>query len=548
MNELDLLQQYRHALLLYVESPDETRLAVGYELGRDASDSGIGPLQLSETHHQMVGHMVRVWMGRELSSSECMLRVAHASEFFAECLAPIEMIYRGYHTQASTLERMDLMRDAQATLTRQATHDGLTGLPNRTLLVDRIDQALSHARRFGRCTAVFFADLDRFKHINDTKGHAAGDIVLQNISKTMIATVRPMDTVARIGGDEFAILASEVDNHLHAVDISDRLLAELNKSTLQSDESQVGASIGVSVAIDGRGTAESLLEEADTAMYKAKALGGGRSEIFDAALGREVQERAAAHHMLQSALDQHRIIVHYQPVIDLLSGDVSGFEALVRIMQDDGSVIAPNAFIPVAEDTGLVIPLGTQVLSMACQEASHWPTVGSRTNDLTIAVNISARQFERGNLTNVVQAMLDRSGLKATCLHLELTETAIIDLRPDVIAQLVRLRDLGVQIGLDDFGTGYASLTHLRRLPLTFVKIDQSFVEHLATNDEDERIVSAVVDLASHLGLRSIAEGVETQAQLDHLRELGCDQAQGYLFARPLPAGEVLAALAYASW
>jgi diguanylate cyclase (GGDEF)-like protein/PAS domain S-box-containing protein len=439
-------------------------------------------------------------------------------------------------------QRMADLQEAQATLTRQATHDALTGLPNRELLVGRIDQALARSRRTGRYTAVLFVDLDGFKQVNDVQGHAAGDIVLRRAAERLVAAVRPEDTVARIGGDEFVVLAPDVENQLHAVDIGNRLVTALGRRPECAEEGErIAASVGISVSARGRRSAEALIAEADLAMYQAKSRGGGSVEVFDAALGRQVQERAAAQRMLQSALDDRRIIAYYQPVVDLPNGTVAGFEALARISHD-GSILPPAAFIPVAEESGLVVPLGAQVLEMACQEARRWPP-GPTERPLTVAVNLSARQFAPGDLTAVVREALERTGLDATHLHLELTETAIIDLEPSVLRQLGEIRDLGVQIGLDDFGTGYASLTHLRRLPLTFVKIDRSFVAGLGNGQEDDRIVSAVVDLAANLRLRSIAEGVETTDQLDRLRALGCDQAQGYLFARPLPASDVAAAI-----
>jgi len=435
----------------------------------------------------------------------------------------------------SQAQRMAELEDAQARLVDLATHDALTGLPNRALVVDRIDQALSHTGRSGRCTAVFFVDLDRFKHINDTQGHAAGDVVLRRIAAQLVTGLRPSDSVARIGGDEFVIVATELDSHLHAVDIATRVVLELcSLPNSVEDGERVAASVGVAISEGGRGTAEILLHEADTAMYKAKSHGGGCVEVFDAALGRQVRQRSVAQLALQSALDEGRTILRYQPVIDLRSGRVSGFEALVRIAQRDGSIMPPAEFIPVAEDSGLVVPLGARVLAAGCQEASGWTPTGAPGGGLTLAVNVSARQFEPGDLTTLVQRSLDDAGLHATRLHLELTETTIMDLHPDILRQLAEIRDMGVEIGLDDFGTGYASLTHLRRLPLSFVKIDQSFVQGVNSEAGDEGIVSAVIDLAAHLGLRSIAEGVETDDQLRRLRELGCDQAQGYLFDRPL--------------
>ncbi|MCU1362125.1 MAG: putative signaling protein, partial [Ilumatobacteraceae bacterium] len=446
-------------------------------------------------------------------------------------------------------ERLAELHEAQAALIKQATHDALTGLPNRALLVDRITQALSHSKRSAMCTAVVFIDLDRFKHINDTQGHAAGDTLLRRVAEELIMVVRPMDTVARIGGDEFVILAPGVKSHKHAIDIGTRLLDRLRRPGTRLDrDERVAASVGIAISVGGRGSAELLLNEADTAMYHAKSLGGGRAVVFDEALGRQVEQRSAAQHVLQSALDEHRVIVHYQPVIDLETGVVSSFEALARIAAGDGTILPPASFIPAAEDSGLVVPFGAEVLCMACHEASGWPVATKPAYPLNVAVNLSARQFEPGDLVALVARVLDETGLDPECLHLELTETAIMDLRPDVMQQLAGITSMGVQIGLDDFGTGYASLTHLRRLPLSFVKIDQTFVQGLGVDDEDDRIVAAVVDLAANLGLRSIAEGVETQDQLDRLRELGCDEAQGYLFARPMPPSDVLAAVMHPAW
>lgn len=442
--------------------------------------------------------------------------------------------------QQGQADRLRQLQAAQAALTEQATHDALTGLPNRGLIIDRIEQALYQAQRSGRCTAVFFIDLDRFKLINDNHGHAVGDEVLRAVGELLVSVLRPSDTVARIGGDEFVVLVNGVDNELHAVDIGIRLVGQLrNHPPMIKQIQPVAASIGIAVSMAGQGSAESMLNQADVAMYAAKSQGGGRVEVFDSALGVLTTQRTAARRMLQSALDDRRMVAFYQPIIDIPSGAVAGFEALARLAEASGLIVQPSAFISVAEDSGLIVPLGNQILSLACAQAGLWlPRPGS-SRAISVAVNLSARQFESGDLIDIVQGELDRSGLAPHRLHLELTETATIDLRPKVLEQLRRIRDLGVEIGLDDFGTGYGSLTHLRRLPLSFVKIDQTFVQGLGRVPEDERIVSAVVKLAETLGLRSIAEGVETHEQLRLLRDLGCDQAQGYLIARPTPAADL---------
>jgi diguanylate cyclase (GGDEF)-like protein len=455
---------------------------------------------------------------------------------------------KGQEREIARLSRVQATRlvelqAAQVALTERVTHDALTGLPNRALVVDRIEQALAVAKRSHQCTAVLFVDLDLFKHVNDTRGHAAGDALLQRVADRLVGVLRPMDTVGRIGGDEFIVLAPEVDGHLHAADLSARLIAELSREDRSRRVERVAASIGIAVSVGGRGTAETLLHEADTAMYRAKSRGGARSEMFDAALGRQATKRLRARSTLDAALDEQRVAVHFQPLIDLSSTEVTGFEALARIAERDGSMLAPCEFIPVAEDTGRVVPLGAKVLTLACEQAQRWQPPAIADRGLTVAVNLSSRQFGCGDLSSVVNRTLEQTGLAPSCLHLEITETAIMDMHPDILRQLGRIRDLGVEMGLDDFGTGYASLTHLRRLPLSFVKIDQSFVQGLGTDDEDERIVSAVIDLAANLGLRSIAEGVETPEQRDRLRDLGCDQAQGYLFGRPMPSGEVPAAI-----
>jgi diguanylate cyclase (GGDEF)-like protein len=448
-----------------------------------------------------------------------------------------ELDVDGDRLNQTQIDQLQALQQAQAALTLKATHDSLTGLPNRTLLVDRLEQALLRALRTGHFTAVFFIDLDRFKHINDTRGHAAGDEVLTDVADRLRNATRPMDTVARIGGDEFVVLTPDLTDQMEAAHIADRLAAGLGSQTFGAGDS-VTASIGISVSGAGQATAESMLKEADAAMYHAKSLGRNRAELYDAELSRRVIKRAATEEYLRQAIDEHRVVPYYQPIVDLRTGHVAGYEALARIIRTGANILSPDEFISVAEECGLVVPLGAQMLAAACRDAQRWGAEALVPSAPTVSVNLSPRQLQGTKLAAQISVVLAESALAPTFLHLEITESALMELRPEVVRQLNRVRDLGVEIGLDDFGTGYASLTHLRRLPVTFVKVDRSFISRLGEDVQDEQIVAAVIELAANLGLRSIAEGLETPQQLDRLRELGCDHAQGYLFARPAPTTE----------
>ena len=361
-------------------------------------------------------------------------------------------------------DRYAELQIAQTALLEQATHDALTGLPNRIMLVDRIGQALAQAKRTRRCTVLLFIDLDDFKHVNDTYGHAAGDEELRRVAERLVAELRPMDTVARLGGDEFVVLATDVERHLDGVDMGVRLVEALSSHASAGDQTApIAASVGIAISSAGAGTAESLLHEADMAMYFAKSRGGERAEVFDEALGSDLHARVVAQQLIASALDEQRVAAYYQPIIDLANGTVVAFEALARVIDHDGSILSPAAFIPAAEASGLITPLGTSMLRVACSTAATWKAKPP----ISVAVNLSPRQFDGGDLPEIVARTLEASTMQPENLLLELTETTIIDLRSDVLDQLHEIRELGVEIGLDDFGTGYASLTHLRRLPLS---------------------------------------------------------------------------------
>lgn len=431
---------------------------------------------------------------------------------------------------------------AQDLLSHQALHDPLTGLPNRALLIDRVSQALARGSRDRTRPTVVFLDLDRFKSVNDGMGHAAGDELLVAMASRMINVARPSDTVARIGGDEFVLLVDVCDD-TEAMRLATRIGAALAQTVVISGKDvSMTCSIGVAIADPGAADAESLVRDADLAMYRAKALGRDRAEMFDAGLRMQAVAQLETQQELQHGLREGELVLHFQPSCDLTTEVVTGVEALVRWRHPTRGLLPPHEFIVLAEQAGLIGSLGTWVLSEACRVGAQLHAAfGDATP--TIWVNVSAQQLGGGDLFEVVEEALMRSGLPPALLGLELTETALMDPPPGADSGLQRLRALGVRLALDDFGTGFSSLSHLRNFPFSVIKIDKSFVSGLAVDPEDAAIVSACVALAHSLGMMAVAEGVETIEQMHALRLLGCDQVQGYLVSRPLPAGALQAAL-----
>ena len=425
---------------------------------------------------------------------------------------------------------------AEAELAHQSTHDQLTGLPNRLLLHDRVGQALAHLQRGGHAVAVLLLDIDRFKVVNDSLGHTVGDRLLVEVAERLHEAVRPGDTVARLGGDEFALVCENINGELDAVGLADRVAAEFADPFLVGTaEVTVTASVGIAMATDTATDPDALLGDADAVMYRAKARGGNRGEIFDAGLRDRAVERLRVETALRRGLAAQEIAMYVQPIVALDSGDVVGGEGLARWEHASRGVVLPDEFVPVAEDSGLVVRLGEQMLRHGCRILGQWagdPTTANR----TLSVNVSAHQLLQGDLVGAVRRSLGMAGADPRRLSLEITETALMG---DVEAAgnvLRRLRDLGVHLWVDDFGTGYSSLLHLRRLPLDGLKIDRSFVAGLATEEEDRVIVGGIINLAHSLGLIALAEGVETEQQAEHLRRLGCDLAQGYLWSPAIPA------------
>jgi diguanylate cyclase (GGDEF)-like protein/PAS domain S-box-containing protein len=423
-------------------------------------------------------------------------------------------------------------KQAEAALMHEALHDSLTGLPNRALFLDRLGQCLARSQRSGAATTVLFVDIDRFKVVNDSMGHFAGDKVLVAAAEAIRGVVRAADTVSRLGGDEFAICCEGV-SRAGASALAERIAEALADPIVVDGRTlYLTASIGITESRSNEDTPETMLRDADTAMYRAKERGRARCEVFDDVLRRRATDRLDLESGLRRAIAENELRLHYQPQFDLRTGEVVGAEALVRWQRPGSGLVAPDAFIPLAEETGLVVPLGAWVLRQACTEAVLLPG--------PVSVNLSGRQLTDDGLLDVVAATLDATGCDPARLWLEITETVVMADAERNAEVLARLRDLGVRIAIDDLGTGYSSLAYLKRFPVDFLKIDRSFVDGLGTEADDSAIVAAIIDLAASLRLGVIAEGVETELQRDELRRLGCDVGQGYLWSPAVPLCELV--------
>jgi diguanylate cyclase (GGDEF)-like protein/PAS domain S-box-containing protein len=426
-------------------------------------------------------------------------------------------------------------------LVHQAIHDPLTGLPNRIHFIDRVRTTMKGGNRRRQRIAVLFLDVDNFKVINDSLGHEAGDQLLITIGHRLRRMLRPTDTVARFGGDEFTILCEEVDTPADVKALAERVLEEIERPVLLAEgEVFVTASIGIACSEHREETPETLVRDADTAMYRAKENGRRRAEFFDERARARTLEHLHTGNALHRALERGEFELHYQPILELETGRISGFEALIRWRHPERGLIAPIEFIGLAEETGLVVPIGTWVLETACSQVAAWQareTDGRR--PLTVSANLSPRQLAEPTFPDQISDVLRRTGIRPGTLWLEITETTLMHDTESATSVLRALRSLGVHLAVDDFGTGYSSLSHLKRFPIEALKIDQGFVDGLGRDPEDTAIVAAVVSLAHALGLSSTAEGVEDPRQLAELRTLGCEHAQGNLFAEPRPAAEL---------
>lgn len=426
---------------------------------------------------------------------------------------------------------------ALADLERRALYDPLTGVPNRALLDDRLTQALAGLRRSSAWLALLFVDVDGLKVVNDGRGHDAGDELLREVARRLSGAVRDTDTVARIGGDEFLVVATGLLDMPDVTAVADRLIAALAAPlTFDIADLPLSASIGIAATRDPATPAQELMRCADVAMYRAKACGGGRWVRFDEQMAADVVARLQVEGELLQALAHDELRVHYQPLVRLEDGVIVGCEALVRWQHPDRGLLTPPQFIALAEDNGVIVQIGSWVLDQACRQAAAWRREGI---DLAVSVNVSARQLSQPGFVDVVQDILTRRGLYAPSLCIEITETAVIGRVERLVAVLTQLKRIGVRIAMDDFGSGFSSLSHLSALPIDVIKIDGSFVGQVARPGADRAIVAAILSLGKEMGLTVIAERIEHEGQLGALQRLGCPLGQGYHFARPAPSDQL---------
>ncbi len=439
-----------------------------------------------------------------------------------------------------TVEDITERKLYQARIEQQAKYDTLTGLANRSLLNERLHQAITAASSNGTRLAVVFVDLDRFKFINDSLGHHVGDELLRAIASRLKANMHEGDTVARLGGDEFVLLINRQRDPNEVALILERMLADISQPwSIPQGDFAFTCSMGVALFPDDGDSAETLLKHADSAMYRAKETGRNNFQFFTAELNAAITERLDLENKLRRALERQQFELNYQPRIDMRTGEIVGAEALIRWHVSEEETIAPSRFIPIAEETGLISPIGKWVLKTACMQNKTWQRSGLPA--FVVSVNVSARQVHQDDLVQTISEVLRETGLDAKYLEIELTESAVMHDAEQFVATLNELNDLGVQIAIDDFGTGYSSLSYLKRFPVDRLKVDRSFVQDIATDADDATIVRAIIALGHNLGLKVVAEGVETEQQLQFLRDNNCDELQGYLYGHPLAAEEFAA-------
>jgi diguanylate cyclase (GGDEF)-like protein/PAS domain S-box-containing protein len=438
-------------------------------------------------------------------------------------------------------------KQAEEQLVHETLHDALTGLPNRTLLMERIENLLQRSQRHpDYLFALLFIDLDRFQIINDSLGHEVGDRLLMAIAQKLETTLRTTDTIARLGGDEFVILLESIGDVSDAIRVADRISQEL-KSPLKLGESEVsiGASIGIVLSSSDYQQAIELLRDADIAMYRAKEKGKACYEVFDRVMYAQALKQLQLENDLRQALEREEFQVYYQPIMSLSTGTIKGFESLIRWIHPVRGFVSPADFIPLAEETGLIVPIGEWVLRAVCQQIVLWQTQGL---DVKVSVNLSGKQLQAPDLVATIERILLETGVAGSSLELEITESMLMERVEQLIEILQQLRDRGIKLSIDDFGTGYSSLSYLHRFPVDYLKVDRLFVKDMVDNPESLKITESIVNLAHNLNKKAIAEGVETEEQLDQLRQLGCEYLQGYFFSPPVPASKATELIGNMSW
>lgn len=501
-------------------------------------DAAVDYLQLLDAKSAALSDSDRI--AKSLAEQRIELRDAHQALLEAHEELEKRVVERTWElseANAALQQQIVEREEAERRVRWQSQHDALTGLPNRVLFQDRLEEMLEAARTHNRTLAVLFLDIDRFKHINDTLGHTAGDSLLREVAERLTGCLRSEDMLARMGGDEFTVLLPDLPSPADVGRVAQKLLETLQgPREINGHEFYITASIGVSLYPTDGLDMQTLLRHADMAMYRAKEQGRGNMALYTEAMNVSAFERLVLEASLRKAMEAGELRLHYQPLVELRTGNIIGVEALVRWQHPELGLVPPSKFIPIAEETGLIVPLGEWVLKTACAQAAVWHGQGLR---LQIGVNLSARQFEQPGLVDMVEETLRETGLSARWLNLELTESTIIRNHEYASQTLRQLKELGITISIDDFGTGYSSLSYLCRFPLDALKVDRSFITSLTDNNKDQAVVKGLIDLAHDLDLDVVAEGVETEAQEASLRSLGCNIIQGFLFSPPIPSGEL---------
>lgn len=532
-----------------------TGMILEFKGAPDTAISGSMHRFIGKSVHELLPHDVAL---QSASAIEQALKTGKTQVY--EYQTPVENVYHHYEARVVVSgddEALAVVRDisdrkeAEEQILKLAYFDTLTDLPNRTLFKDRLNQSIELARRSGKMVGVIFLDLDRFKNINDTLGHDTGDLLLKAVGERISGCLRSSDAVgrphvaepfavlSRLGGDEFSILLAEMDNMHDVAKVARRLAEDLSEDfVVDGHEVFVTASTGVSLFPHDGDNAETLLKNADIAMYHAKEQGRDNLQFYNQAMNATAFERLAMENSLRKAVERKEFLLYYQPLVDLSTGAVNGVEALIRWRHPELGMVPPGDFIPMAEETGLITPIGEWVLKTACIQGMEWRKTGL--SPIRIGVNLSAHQLRKKDIVGTIRDILDETGFDPHCLELEVTESAVMHNPEAAVNTLNSFKAMGIQIAIDDFGTGYSSLSYLKRFPIDVLKIDRSFVKDISTDSDDAAITMAVIAMAEQLKLKTIAEGVETQEQLKFLRDNTCDEIQGYLVSPPVPAEKVI--------